>query len=170
MFALLVLFGQGNGVVDALGGESGSWQYVVVFVLASIPLLEVLVVVPPAIGLGLDPVLVGVFAFLGNAASAYGLIAFQQRVTVWWQRRRGGDDDEESGRFRRARRLWERFGLPGLALSAPVLTGTHIAAVVAMMLGARARSVAVWMTVGIGAWTLFLVVASVTGLSLLGFI
>lgn len=153
-----------------LEDASGLLQYALVFLFAAIPVVEILVVVPVAIGLGLDPVATGVVAFAGNVGSVYVLVAFHQRLSRWWDSRRtGADADGDTGeRYARARGLWDRYGLAGLSIGGPILTGVHIAALVALLAGSRSRAVAGWMTVGIGLWTILLVAASVFGFSLLG--
>ena len=137
-------------------------------VLAGIPWFEILLVIPPAIALGYDPLLVGVAAFLGNLLPIYAIVAFHERVTAWWAARRGDDEADEGGRAGRARRIWAGYGLPGLALAGPILTGVHLATVLALLLGGSRRRVAGWMTASLAAWTVALVVASVAGLSALG--
>jgi hypothetical protein len=151
----------------AIRGTDGRWAYAVVFVLAAIPWWEILLVVPPAIGLGLNPLLVGVVAFLGNVLPIYLIVAVHGRVTRWLEERRGADD-EPATRSKRASRLLERYGLGGLALAAPLLVGVHLATVIALLLGASPRAVAGWMTVGIAVWTVLLVAASTLGFGLLG--
>lgn len=145
-------------------------QYLLVFLFAAFPSVEILLVIPPAIGLRLNPILVGIVAFTGNVGSVYLLIAFHGRIARWRARRRGEqtDDTGEKRRYRWARRVWERYGLPGLAIAAPVLTGVHVATLLALAAGSSSRDVARWMTVGIAGWTVVLVVGSMYGVSLLG--
>ncbi|RQH00999.1 small multi-drug export protein [Natrarchaeobius oligotrophus] len=147
---------------------TGLLQYVLVFVFAAIPLVEILVVVPIAIGLGLDPLVTGIVAFAGNAGSVCALVVFHRRLSNWWHGRRGESDSKSSSRYERARKLWDRYGLPGLSIGGPALTGVHVAAVVALLAGSRSRDTVVWMTASIAVWTIVLVVGSVLGLSLLG--
>ncbi|NGM71511.1 small multi-drug export protein [Natronolimnobius sp. AArcel1] len=154
-------------VGTTLEETSGLLQYLLVFVFAAIPIVEILVVIPIAIGLGLDPLATGVFAFAGNILSVYALIVFYRHIARWLEQRRGESDDS-SDRYARARNLWDRYGVPGLAVASPVLTGVHIAALVALVAGSRNRIVAGWMTAGILAWTIALVAASAYGVSLLG--
>jgi len=139
----------------------------VVFLLAAIPWWEILLVIPPAIGLGLNPVLVGLLAFLGNVLPVYLIVATHERVTAWLERRRE-KKGEKAKRSKRASRLFDRYGLGGLALAAPVLTGIHLATVIALMLGAPPRRVAGWMTLSLAVWSVALVVASVVGFDLFG--
>lgn len=167
-------------VGSTLEDAGGFLQYLLVFVLAAIPVVEILVVIPVAIGVGLDPLLAGAFAFAGNIVSVYVLIGFHKQLRGWWYRRRGRkheiDDDSitdpadevSKDRYARARGLWERYGLPGIAVGGPILTGVHIAALVALLAGGSNRLVAGWMTAGIAAWTVVLVAGSVYGFSLLG--
>ena len=165
------LFVTDGNVVSVLSDASGGWGYVLVFVLAAIPWFEILLVIPPAVALGFDPVAVALLAFLGNVLPIYGIVAFHDRLSRWWaSRRTTSEDDErsESKRRQRAKRVWNRYGLPGLALAAPVVTGVHLAAVIALGLRASGRDVAVWMTASIALWTVVLVVATVAGVSALG--
>lgn len=154
-----------GGIEETLADSDGVWQYVLVFALAAIPWFEVLLVVPPAVALGLDPLLVAVTAFLGNGLTLYAVIVLNARVLSWWRQRRSGS---ASARRERAQALWERFGLRVFAFASPVATGTHIGAVLALLFGASRRAVTVWMSVSLAAWTVALVVASSLGLSLLG--
>lgn len=153
-----------TGVADAFGTDSGV-GYLMVFVLAAVPWIEVFFVVPAAVGLGMKPVFVAVLAFLGNVFPVFAIIAVRERVGDWWKRRRG--DSEPSRRTKRARRLFDRYGTPGLGLSAPMTTGVYLGAVVALLLGARDRSVVVWMTLGVALWTVVFTVGSVVGFSFL---
>lgn len=157
--------------VGTLLEESGGiLQYVLVFALAAIPVVEILFVVPIAIGLGLDPVLTGTVAFVGNVASVYVLIVVHEWLREWWRSRRSSAGSDSSSRYDRARRLWDRYGLPGLALGSPVLTGVHVATLAALLAGSSARRTATWMTGGIAVWTVVLATASVFGFSLLGIV
>lgn len=158
--SLLVEVGR---VLEAAGGIA---QYVLVFVLAAIPLVEALVVVPVAIGLGLDPVATGVAAFTGNVASLYAFVCLHERVAGWLRSRRVSQTT--GSRSARARRLWKRYGVAGLSLSGPAVTGAHVAAFVALVAGSSGRTVAGWLTVSVGVWTGLAVAGSVVGTSLLG--
>ena len=152
----------GIGVADAFGTGTGV-GYLMVFLLAAVPWIEIFFVVPAAVGLGMNPVFVAVLAFLGNVFPVFVIIAVRGRVGDWWKRRRG--ERGSSKRTKRARRLFDRYGT--LGLSAPMTTGVHLGAVVAVLLGARDRSVAVWMTLGVAVWTVVFTVGSVVGFSFL---
>lgn len=144
------------------------------FVLAATPLVELLVVIPLGIGYGLPPAAVALITWAGNAAPVVGIVVLFERWRAWRRRRAAGDAAEADaadggggrrggGRWQRAQRLWARYGTPGLALLAPLVTGVHLAAVVALALGAPRRTVLGWMLLSLAAWTLALTLAVVAG-------
>jgi uncharacterized membrane protein len=155
-------------VGTALEETGGLLRYALVFLLAMVPAVEPFAVIPIAIGFGLDPVATGAAAFAGSVTVVYLLVAFQDRLIALWRRRFGDDGSNPSGRAGRARRVWERYGLVGFAFVGPILAGIHLAALIAVTVDGRPRRVAVWLTIGLGAWTVALVVGSVVGLSVLG--
>ncbi len=57
----------------ALEEATGFLQHLLVFIFAAIPVIELLVVIPIAIGLEPGPVLTGVVAFAGNVLSMLGI-------------------------------------------------------------------------------------------------
>jgi Ca2+/H+ antiporter, TMEM165/GDT1 family len=75
-------------------------------------------------------------------------------------------DAEPSRRAERARRLARRYGVPGLALLAPITTGTHIAALAALAIGGGRARVLVALTLGLTGWAVVATVAATPGASL----
>lgn len=150
---------------DILTAWGGAWAYVAVAVAAATPWLEILLVIPPAIGLGLDPLGVGALAFAGNFLPVLGIAGAHGRWTA--RRSRGRHRAERSGRAQRAQRVMARYGVPGLALLGPLVTGIHLATVLALATGARRRHVVGWMGASLLLWAAGLTVASALGLGLL---
>lgn len=111
-------------VGTTLEESSGLLQYLLVFVFAAIPIVEILVVIPIAIGLGLDPLATGLFAFAGNILSVYALIVFYRHIARWLEQRRGESDDS-SDRYARARDLWDGTAFRGWLLRASVDRRPH---------------------------------------------
>lgn len=78
--------------------------------------------------------------------------------------RAGADEGAGSSKGRRARAMFDRFGLPGLALLGPLLTGIHVAAIAALAAGAERRRTIVWLTGGVVVWAFLIAGATVVGL------
>jgi uncharacterized membrane protein len=149
--------------------QGGLLAYLLVFVAAATPVLEIVLVIPAGIAAGLSPVAVTAVALTGNVATVVVVIFAGDRVLHVFRRRRSGPGTagKPSKRSERAQRVVQRWGVPGLALLAPASTGTHIAAVAALSLGAPRRNVLWWMIVGLGVWAVGVAAAAVLGLGLL---
>lgn len=136
------------------------WSYLLVFVMAATPWVELLVVIPVGVAMGLSPWGVALVALLGNALPVL-LIALAWRS---WRRWRGGP-----GRTvlkPRVQRVWNRWGLPGLALLGPLVTGIHLATVAALALRSSTRATALWMVASLVVWTVATTVVTVGGVNL----
>ncbi|MRX73110.1 DNA-binding protein [Bacillus lacus] len=144
------------------------WPYIVVFILAAIPLFEVVGIVPVGILAGLAPVPVAIAGFIGNFLTVLLLIILIDKVKIWMaarkQRKAGnmaeaaaaaedGEIQTESKRSKRAKNLWDKYGLPGLAFIGPLFVGSHVSAFMGMGFGSKRRAVTVWMTLSLVFWT-----------------
>ncbi|WP_077211792.1 small multi-drug export protein [Bacillus dakarensis] len=158
-------------------------SYLLVFVLAAIPLFELIAVVPLAIIGGLSPVPVSILGFLGNLLTVLLLIVFIDRIKLWRKAKkqkkaavivRDGDNhleseevvvEPETKKEKRARELFEKYGLPGLTIIGPFFVGSHISAFMAMSFSAKRTLVTVWMIVSLVLWTIVSAVAASYGVS-----
>ncbi|CAM3357395.1 MULTISPECIES: small multi-drug export protein [Saccharibacillus] len=142
------------------------WQYAALFLLAAAPWLDIFLVVPLGIVWGLSPVAVSIIGFAGNFLMVLLIGLFFTRISAWLERRKVKQGRTASSKKEtRARRVWEKYGVPGLALVAPALVGTDIAAVLALSFGSSRRWVIGWMAVSLAVWTVVMAVGSVYGLS-----
>lgn len=130
------------------------YEYFLVFLGAAIPWFEIAVVIPLGIVWGLSPFWVMILAFIGNMVTVLALIIGFDRFKIWYTKRQEAKGKAASKKSDRAKRIWNRYGLPGLALLGPILIGTHIAAFIGMTLGATKKNTTVWLTISIAAWTL----------------
>ncbi|WP_240377921.1 small multi-drug export protein [Bacillus piscicola] len=156
-------------------------SYLFVFVLAAIPLFELVAVIPLAIIGGLSPLPTAILAFLGNALTVILLIVFVDHVKKWKRKRQrkrieeidleeGIEEDweaekEESKKGKRARALFDKYGLPGLTIIGPFFVGSHISAFMGMSFGSKRKMVTSWMMVSLLLWTVVTAVASRYGVT-----
>ncbi|MEG0260087.1 MAG: small multi-drug export protein [Lysinibacillus sp.] len=142
------------------------FEYFLVFIGAAIPWLEIALVIPLGIISGLSPFWVMILAFVGNMLTVLIVIIAFQKVKEWVAVRKQKDGKGESKRTERGKRIWNKYGMPGLALLGPVLIGTHIAAFIGLLFGASKVNTTIWMTISIGLWTLIFGIATVMGFDL----
>jgi hypothetical protein len=92
------------------------------------------------VAFGLPFILIGATTILGNlVALALALLA-GDRLQRWIYRRPG-----LAKRRKRVERIWNRYGVLGVALLAPIITGAVLATVLALALGAPPRPLLRWM-------------------------
>lgn len=150
--------------IDSLYAAEGMFAYALVFLLAATPWIEILVVIPAAIALGLDPLFVSILAFIGNLATVYLLIfAYQYLYSKWKMFRADEDEVSISKRKKKALHIWNRYGLPGLAFISPLTVGTHFATFVALSLNSKKHLVIMWITLSILVWTVIVTIVSYYG-------
>lgn len=138
------------------------WQYVLVFLTAAVPMLEVMIVIPASVAAGMHPVPVGLLAFAGNASTLVLAVVAGDEVIARMRRAPRGDAPR-SRRRERVRRIAYRWGLPGVALLGPLTVGSHTAALAAVALRMPRGRVLTWSVAGVAAWSIVFVVLSAFG-------
>lgn len=144
--------------------------YLTILAMAATPWIEILVVIPFGIGIGLNPILVGLFAFTGNAVPIYLIVVGFDRFNRWWAKRRGSflvnpaDESWQSGRRARAMQVLRSYGVPGMALVSPLLIGAHLGAVMTLLVKAPPNKIIFWMTTSLALWTIGITTASYFGI------
>lgn len=122
--------------------------------------LDLWVGIPVGFALGLPAVLVWAAAVLGNL----GMVALAF-LAGGWLRRWIYRNRWLSKRRKRVEDAWKRYGVLGVALQAPLLTGTPTAVVVAIALGAPSRLLLPWMVASVLFWGAILTGAVAFGIS-----
>ena len=138
-------------------------EYLLVFLGGAIPWLEIALVIPVGIVSGLSPVGVMIAAFTGNLLTVLFVIFGFEKVKKWLESRRKKAGKGESKRTERGKQIWNRYGMPGVALLGPILIGTHIAAFIGLLFGAKKFNVTVWLIVSIALWTLIFGIVTAMG-------
>ncbi|MBM4765191.1 small multi-drug export protein [Bacillus sp. B15-48] len=141
-------------------------EYALVFLGAAIPWFEIGLVIPLGIIMGLSPFWVMFLAFIGNLSTVIPLILAFAKVQDWYANRQEKKGEASSKRSERAKKVWNKYGLPGLAFLGPILTGIHIATFIGMSLGASKRWTFIWMTASLALWTLIFGVVTMLGFDL----
>jgi hypothetical protein len=123
--------------------------------------LSLWVGIPTGLVLGLPPVLSGVTATVGALLGATLVTLAGERLQRWVYNWRWFAKRRE-----RLERLWNRYGLIGVAFQSPVFAGTLLSALVALGLGAPPRRLLFWIGVSLVFWGAVLTGAVVLGFSL----
>ena len=138
-------------------------EYSLVFLGAAIPWIEIMIVIPLGIVRGLSPVWVMVWSFAGNISTIFLLIIGFRQIKEWMDNRTRKKGKPESKRQQRAEQIMNKYGLPVLALAGPILIGTHIAAFIGLLFGAKKMNTLIWSAVSIAFWCLVFGVVTAMG-------
>ncbi len=117
---------------------------------------------PVGVGLRLPPAIIGVTAAVSYAVGVALVLILGQPVRDWLLKRFGSKISGNPNST--VRKVWDKYGLIGLALLAPVTTGSQIGAAIALSLDAPPRRVFVAMTLGACLWCAVLALAIQFGL------
>ena len=123
--------------------------------------LDLWAAIPIGLVLGLSPVLSGVAAAAGGLLGAALVTIAGELLQHWLYSLRWF-----SKRRARVERLWNRYGLIGVAFQSPVFAGTLISTLVALGLGAPPRKLLFWMSMSLVFWGGVLTGAAVLGFSI----
>src|SRR5699024_8830517 len=80
-----------------------------------------------------------------------------------WRRKKKSQEETKTKRHKRAKVLWDKYGLPGLAFIGPFFVGSHLSALLAIGFGAEKTKTLYLMTASLLSWTIVLGVASLYG-------
>ncbi|MBI1256957.1 MAG: hypothetical protein GC204_05760 [Chloroflexi bacterium] len=112
--------------------------------------------IPAGIAQDLSPILVVVTASISYACGVGIVILAGQPVRDWIMKRFGGKASNNPNSA--IHRIWDRYGLFGLALLAPITTGAQIGAVIGISLNAPPRRLFVLMSLGGLLWAVIVAV------------
>lgn len=122
--------------------------------------LDVWVGIVTGVALGLSPALSGAVSIASAVVGVTLVVVAGERLRGRIYRSR-----RLAKRRERIERVWKRYGIPGVALQAPLLTGPLLATVLALGLGAPPRPLLLWMLASVVFWGAALTGAAALGLS-----
>lgn len=62
----------------------------------------------------------------------------------------------KSKRAQRARKLWDKYGVPGLTFFGTALLSSHVTVLMACLFGGNRTYIALWMTISLAIWSLII--------------
>jgi hypothetical protein len=117
--------------------------------------------IPSGVALGLEPLVVILTTSLSYSAGVALVLLLGKPVQVWLSRRFNRTVENPNSPLRRA---WNRFGVIGLGLLAPITVGAQIGAVIGLALNVPPRKLFLSMTLGALLWSTALALAAHFGL------
>lgn len=122
-------------------------------------IIELWAAIPLGTALKIHPLLNGLASGLGAIIGALLVIMIGDRLRNWLLSKR---EKKQKGKGRMYR-IWDKYGVIGLGMLSPLLTGAPLGAAIGISLGASPKRLLFWMSVGIVLWTIILTTISTLG-------
>lgn len=135
-------------------------EYLSVFGLG---ILELWLAVPAGLGLKLSPFVSGLLAAMGAIFSVVLVIAIGAPLRNWLLSLR---KQQVESRESKTQKIWDKYGIAGFGLIAPIILGAHIGAAFAIAAGSHPKKVLLWFSAGVLMWTLIATLVTTAGFSL----
>jgi|SRR5665648_39829 len=125
-------------------------------------IIELWAAIPAGLALGLNPLLTGLASALGSIVVLLFVVFLGDRTRNWIiSRRKRKKVKEENSSIDR---MWNKYGVIGLGLLSPLITGAPLGAAIGVSLGAPPSRLILWMVIGIVVWTIILTMVSTLGI------
>jgi uncharacterized membrane protein len=121
--------------------------------------------VPAGLALNLSPVVIAITAAISYAASVALVTLAGTRVRDWMIQRFRLENKLTPNPDSRVYRVWERYGIIGLGMIAPLTVGGEVGALIAVGLHASPRKTFVWMSIGGAVWAVIFTALFVLGIA-----
>jgi len=113
--------------------------------------VEFWLAVPTGFAFGLHPLVTCIATIVGGVIGVLIVTIPGERIGAWLARRRAGKPKSKS--WDRAGRIWEKYGIIGLAFFSPIVPGAPLGALIALALGASKWRVLLWFSTSIVVWS-----------------
>ena len=135
--------------------------FIKLITVTGLGIIELWAAIPMGTALKLHPLINGIASALGAIIGAVLVIVLGDRLRNWLLKRRGREKGQEKNG--RIYRIWEKYGVIGLGMLSPLLTGAPLGAAIGISLGASPGRLIFWMSIGIVIWTIVLTIISTLG-------
>lgn len=140
-----------------------AWKLLTLFALG---VAELWAAAPAGALMRLHPLLVCLVAALGAVAGGTVVVLLGERIRSWLERKRKRERMEE--RRGLLFKVWQRYGVAGWGLLAPLLVGSPLGAALGLVLGAPPRRLLPWLCAGSVLWSVVFSILTALGSHFLG--
>lgn len=129
------------------------YQYIAVFIIGFVPFLEAFVAVPIGVLLDLPFILVVLVGITANWLSVMAVIVFSSFIrSLFSKKEKNNSDHFINRRFQKAKKYFNKYGVPGISLLGPIIGTNHIGALVCIIAKANKKNIILWQTISIVIW------------------
>jgi Putative small multi-drug export protein len=121
--------------------------------------------IPAGVALNLSPLVAALTAWASYSAGVALVILVGAPVRNWLMKRFNISTERDPHKL--IWRIWDRYGLIGLSLLAPVTVGAQIGALLGLSLGVKPRALFIGLSLGVIVWCVAIMLAVLLGLNVI---
>ncbi|WP_133725844.1 small multi-drug export protein [Nesterenkonia aurantiaca] len=157
------------GLQEWTQGMPPALQWLGVILVSAIPFVESFFGAPIGILAGMNPAVAILAAVIGNMLSLILVVYVAHWVrTAVLHKRPQQMDPEKSAKREKVRRIFDRFGVPGVSILGPLALPSQFTAPLMVSFGASRHAVMAWMLVSVILWGAGFGLLAIWGLTFLG--
>jgi membrane protein DedA with SNARE-associated domain len=137
-----------------------------IFSVILLAAVEVLAAIPAGFALGHHFLLIIIETSIGAILGAIVIIRFGDGIRRWLLKKK--KPKEPSPRRQRFKRTYEKYGVAGTGLLAPLITGVPLGAALSVAAGADAMKNILWTSIGVVIWTIVFTLLGELGIEIFG--
>ncbi|GAA1862403.1 hypothetical protein [Brevibacterium marinum] len=150
--------------IQNFAGSIPDWlQWAGIILVSAIPFIESYLGSVIGVAIGLHPVIAILMAIIGNVIS---MLAFVYGAGAIRDKARKDKDTEPSQKRQRLKRMFDRFGVPGVSLLGQTLLPSQITSMAMVGFGADRNAVTFWQIISIILWGVLAGVLATLGVEL----
>ena len=124
-------------------------------------IVELWAAIPAGIAFGFPPVLTGIASAVGALIAAALVILLGDKIRKRLLKKMNKGEKSKG----RIYKIWDKYGVIGLGLISPLITGSLLGAAIGISLGAVPKKLMIWMSIGIVAWAAILTTIGTLGVA-----
>lgn len=137
-------------ILQAIQDTHIFYQFVAIFIIAFIPFFEVLPAIPIGALLNLPIIPTIIIGVIANFISVMLVVVFSSYVKSKFSKNKQGHFVNK--RFEKAKKYFNKYGVPGISLLGPFFGISHIGAIVCILADADKKKLMLWQFASIVLW------------------
>ena len=126
--------------------------WIAVTLVAAIPFVESYFGSVIGVAIGLNPIVAVLVAVIGNVITMLAFVLGADKARTKVRQSRGTDEEEPTPKRARLKRMFDRFGVPGVSLLGQTLLPSQITSAAMVGFGASTSRVISWQIISIILW------------------
>lgn len=135
------------------------------FLVAVIAVGKLWAAIPAGVAFKLHPIMNILASGSGSIIGVLMVVIIGNRFREWLLSKKGSKENTPNN----TQKIWDKYGIVGLGLLSPILTGALFGTAIGITLGAEKNKLILWMSIGIIFWTVVLVYIATMGVMVFGY-